>query len=106
MNWRPAQQGWRDPRVLVPEAFCTLGGLWVAPRGPGQHHPPLDDELGYDDRLLAERAWVRPATPQDVAERGCIAEDPLRDSCGRGCGCWMLCDSRDPRRAEPVWVIH
>lgn len=88
---------------LIPEPCNTWSGEPVLPRKPGENRPPVRhlDELGLLDHGTFEKAWVRTLTPEDLDGAAC--EDPS-DRCGHDCGCWMICDRRDPRRVQPVWI--
>lgn len=94
--------------TLIPEPMTTYSGEPVCPRKRGESRFPARhaDELGLfgDDLTFAERAWVRPVEQADLADDSFACEWP-GDHCGKDCGCWIITDARDPRRAERIWWI-
>lgn len=93
-------------REFVPEPFCTDEGQRFAPRRLGERRlwSLYAYELQGEPVVAAkfQRGWVRPVESDDP----CVSDYPARpNECGRTCGCFIVCGSRDPRRAQPVWWL-
>ena len=91
---------------FVPEPFTTEWNEAWAPRIVGDRRLPAYDaaELGLspEDAACAERVWVRGVEPGDLSDEIPCVSGYAGPSCG-DCGCFVMCSSRDPRRAQPVW---
>lgn len=94
--------------ILVPEPMSTYSGEPVFPRKRGENCVPAaylsDLGLSRDDAEYAERAWVRPVQPPDLDDDSFACEWP-GETCGNGCGCWIITTAKDPRRQQPIWWL-